>query len=185
MWWTEGKDDDTFWRSQASGARATIRRKKGKNTKGQYGDLCATSAKGSVLTEQIIFELKCGYNSVRITDLVDKPPRAKTQVIEAWIDKVYQAMKDGNTFSWIFIHKRARKEVMVFFPAALFNDMEKNKVLNSYRAKRMLGGEVRFRSKTQGRVSIKFMKWCDFLEMVDPAKLRTYLGWIADTSEDD
>ena len=39
LWWTDGKRDDVFMRTSGSGGKATARRKKGKDTPFQGGDI--------------------------------------------------------------------------------------------------------------------------------------------------
>ena len=58
LWWTDGKDDSVFWRTQSSGARATIRTKQGKRTDGQYGDIAAMNEDGKKLLRLFTFSLK-------------------------------------------------------------------------------------------------------------------------------
>ena len=63
LWWTEGERDDVFWRTNASGARFTARRKQGKSTEGQGGDITCTDPIGRALTDLFSIELKTGYSS--------------------------------------------------------------------------------------------------------------------------
>jgi hypothetical protein len=63
VWWTQGKRTDIFYRSNASGARFTQRKKAGKNTANQAGDLSFTDSEGELLIQNFNFELKTGYGS--------------------------------------------------------------------------------------------------------------------------
>jgi hypothetical protein len=63
LWFTEGKRDDVFYRSQSSGARATQRNKSKKTTEGQYGDIAATCKDGEPLIKLWSIECKTGYQS--------------------------------------------------------------------------------------------------------------------------
>jgi hypothetical protein len=58
LWISKGKDEDVFWRSSTSGARATINRKRGKMLPRQAGDICSVSPEGHVLTDVWFIELK-------------------------------------------------------------------------------------------------------------------------------
>lgn len=63
LWWTEGERDDIFWRTNASGARFTARRKQGKTTEGQGGDITFTDPIGKGLIDVFSIELKTGYST--------------------------------------------------------------------------------------------------------------------------
>jgi hypothetical protein len=62
LWFSEGKRDDIFYRSQSSGARATQRYKSKKTTEGQHGDIAATCSEGEPLIKKWNIELKSGYS---------------------------------------------------------------------------------------------------------------------------
>ena len=61
LWWTDGKREDVFYRSQASGGRFTSRRKTGKDTALQGGDITASDPIGEPLVKEWSIELKTGY----------------------------------------------------------------------------------------------------------------------------
>jgi hypothetical protein len=63
IWWSEGKREDIFYRSNASGARFTQRKKAGKDTANQAGDLSFTDSEGEPLIQAFNFELKTGYGT--------------------------------------------------------------------------------------------------------------------------
>ena len=81
-WWTEGERDDIFWRTSQSGGRATTRKKQGKSTKNQDGDICATDPIGQPLLDITTIELKVGYKSWNIKELNDSIMREKNSKIE-------------------------------------------------------------------------------------------------------
>jgi len=62
-WWTEGKRDDVFYRSHASGGRFTSRRKTGKDTALQGGDITASDPIGEPLIAAWSIEAKTGYGT--------------------------------------------------------------------------------------------------------------------------
>jgi len=62
LWWTEGKRDDVFYRSHASGARFTQRRKSGKDTINQSGDITCTDPEGQSFIDVFSIEIKSGYS---------------------------------------------------------------------------------------------------------------------------
>jgi hypothetical protein len=88
LWWSEGKRDDIFYRTQSSGGRYTSRKKSGKNTDMQAGDIAATVADGEPLLREWSIEIKTGYGKRKgeelvrwdLLDCVDS--RQKTPVIQ-------------------------------------------------------------------------------------------------------
>lgn len=114
LWWTNGERDDIFWRTAGSGARATVRSKKGKTTAGQYGDITATDPDGKLLIDNILFELKNGYPDAEIEKLINYGKATKgTDLYSKWIDKCDKSCKDSGIPGWAIIHKRAGREPLV------------------------------------------------------------------------
>lgn len=65
LWWTGDERDDVFWRTSASGATATSRRK-GKNkqkTKYMFGDITFVNPIGKPLIDRVLIEAKRGYTN--------------------------------------------------------------------------------------------------------------------------
>lgn len=116
QWWSNDPDcDDLFWRTAGSGARATVRGKKNKSTRGHAGDIGATDPIGKPLMDFITIELKRGYWRVTIADLLDKPGKVE-QEFERWIQKAERSKENAGSYSWIIVHKRDRREPVVIFP---------------------------------------------------------------------
>lgn len=61
LWWSEGERDDIFGRSDGSGARFTQRRKRGKDTANQGGDITFIDSDGEPLIKAWSIECKTGY----------------------------------------------------------------------------------------------------------------------------
>lgn len=120
-WWTNGKDDSVFWRSNASGARATVRAKKGKKTAGQYGDITAIDPVGEPFLAMSPVEAKRGYPKVSVHDILDQQKgRKQVPEFEQWIQQAQQAAKDSPTaVGWLLITSRYQKQTLVWFPAKL------------------------------------------------------------------
>lgn len=124
-WWSgELEDDSLFWRTSTSGARATVRARKGKKTSGGSGDICATSPHAQPLLEMVTVEIKRGYNTSTISDLLDRAPGAKKQRYEEWFGKVEGEAKLAGSLSWMLIHQRDRRRALCFFPTALSDNLE-------------------------------------------------------------
>ncbi len=126
LWWTGGKHDDTIWRTSQSGGRATVRRRQGKRTSGQAGDLCSTDPASRGLFRLFAFELKVGYHQVTINDLIDRPPgfAFKKDGWDGWVEQAKAARLEAGAACWMIIHHRNRasggKQPMVYFPTKLF-----------------------------------------------------------------
>lgn len=62
LWYSQGSRDDLFMRSQSSGARFTQRKKKGKDTAYQGGDITFSDPLGEPLIKRWNIEAKTGYS---------------------------------------------------------------------------------------------------------------------------
>jgi len=120
LWWSGGKDDDIFWRSNASGGRATNRAKKGKATPGQYGDITAIDPVGEALIRLTPLELKKGYPKVTVHDLLDHLPKQKPPVFWEWVRQA-QAASDASptAIGWLLITGRTRRLPLIWMPGSL------------------------------------------------------------------
>ncbi len=117
IWWSSKNDDDLFWRSAGSGSRATMRGRKGKQTKGQGGDIVATDGRGAAFLRFFSVELKRGYNHVCPFDFIDKPSK-KSEFAE-WVKQATQSARDAHVPNWLLIHKRDRHEAVVYWCRSL------------------------------------------------------------------
>lgn len=125
LWWTEGQRDDIFWRTAGSGARATVRAKKGQGTKNSYGDMMAIDPIGEPLLKVVTVEFKRGYSAhIDITGLIDtdnknqnlcKKPKLIRFISQAYDDSVLGSTKCGS----LLICKRDRKKEIVIFESRL------------------------------------------------------------------
>lgn len=113
LWWTGGERDDIFWRTSQSGGRATIRKRKGKSTSNQEGDLCAIDPIGFPLTNKVTIELKCGYNGWTIKEFVDTKNR-KNITLNAFFEQSSREAKNQGKDCWWLITRQDRKEVLIF-----------------------------------------------------------------------
>ena len=116
LWWSDDKDEDIFWRTAGSGARATTRAKKGKKTYGNDGDIQAVNPIGEPLMKVCNIELKRGYSKHTITDLIDKPKKAKKQMYEKFIEQTIEENTNSGAKYWMLITKRDRREALVLIP---------------------------------------------------------------------
>lgn len=115
-WWSRIGDDDLFWRTHASGARATSRKKVGKKTRGQVGDICATDSRGAKLIKCCPISLKRGYMRVSIQDVLDIESRAKTKEFEEWVKECVVHQLDADSVGWFLLFRRDRRRTLIFMP---------------------------------------------------------------------
>lgn len=119
MWWSKGEYEDGFWRTASSGGRATIRGRKGKSTTNHHGDICATREEAIPFLSLVTLELKRGFSSSSIMDLLDKPKESILQTHEKWFVQAMQSHKLAGSFSWMVIAKRDKRKPLVFLPSDL------------------------------------------------------------------
>lgn len=110
LWWSLGASDDLFWRSSQSGGRATSRAKVGKTTANACGDLCAQTKEGQDLLELFTIEIKRGYNTYTISDVLEKG----TKGFNLFVAQAAKAAQLAGTPYWLLIHKRDRRPALVF-----------------------------------------------------------------------
>lgn len=123
LWASNGVHEDWYWRTAGSGARATVRGRKGKTTTGHCGDICATCPEAKFLLDHFAIECKKGYSRHTIADLLDKPEGAAKQEYEKWFEQAELSRKHSGAKSWLLIVKRDRRDALVFtnFGASLRN----------------------------------------------------------------
>ena len=126
-WWTadepDGPRQDVFWRTAGSGARATTRGKKGKQTKNAHGDQLASDPIGQPLIDFILFEVKRGYSNDHIHALLDRPARGKMPMYGKWIVKAQASAKSAGVPHWMIISKRDRRDALVIASMDLWDSL--------------------------------------------------------------
>lgn len=168
LWWSKGKRDDIFWRTAGSGAMATFRRKKSKNTFGGNGDIQATDPIGQDLMDIFTIELKRGYNQGEITSLLDKAPTFKEQALEVFLNQVISDQKNAGSKFWMLIWKRDQRLPMIFLP------MKVSRILKD------AGSGIHLIPHIIGLVELRSGEFIqiynalllDFLKEVSPARVR-------------
>lgn len=125
LWWTKGERDDVFWRSASSGGMATIRSRKGSSTFGQHGDVQATDPMGQPLIDLVAIELKRGYSSATLHDLLDK--KRRNCIWDKHLEQAKRSAQDSSSLTWLIIAKRDRRESIVVLPAILWKGLSGGK----------------------------------------------------------
>lgn len=111
LWWTKGERDDIFWRSQQSGGRATQRKKQGKATANQEGDLTVMDAAGQPFIDKIVVEAKCGYPSFSIEGEINKT--AEKTVFKDFINQCLKEVGCSERFFWLIVKQDRKKEIVL------------------------------------------------------------------------
>lgn len=122
-WWTGKPDSSVFWRTSNSGGRATIRKAKGMATSGHCGDIGAVDDVGLPLVRLITIEAKRGYSSEVFTDVFDYLGTAKPGVFEGFVSQAKQAARTAGSPFWMLIHRRDRREALVYIPWKLYDEL--------------------------------------------------------------
>ncbi len=128
IWWSEGKNDAVFYRSNASGARFTQRKKAGKDTANQAGDLSFTDSEGELLIQNFNFELKTGYGSktksgitrwdaLDFIDSQQKEPILKKMWVQCYHDAVATNRKP------VLIFRRNNRKPCIVFLVEYFQHL--------------------------------------------------------------
>lgn len=199
LWWSDGEEDDLFWRSSASGARATTRAKTRQRTHGQYGDICATHPGAVPFTDAFTIELKRGYASQNFMDLIDRPETINQTQWEEWIQKAHtNSILSESLVGWLLVIRRDKRRPIVVMPrAALETLLKYNRGMKSFCPLAYFVCRVRFyettitrkgkrKSKKKHLVDTQTMKlvavaWDDFIGKVDPDEIRRMVRCIKKT----
>jgi len=171
LWWTDGKRDDVFWRTSASGARATVRGRQGKQTAGGYGDVCAVDPIGEPLLKVFSIEIKRGYPTASLGDLLDAKNPGRSALVRLWTSAAAAAERAGTPY-WMLVHKRDRRRTMIYLPWEFFVAID----LVPWGRGFSLTGSVRSFDPLVGddfrNSSIEVMRLADFFGGVDPWVIR-------------
>lgn len=170
-WWTSYRRDDVFWRTAMSGGRATVRRLLGQDTYGQAGDIACTDPAGTPLLETVVFELKRGYNTVSLGDLVDSRQNNGWRQLDQWIVQAERSMEEAKAAFWMIVHKRDNRETVCITPYT-FMDWLKTKGVVIRKFRPALRAHVHVRT-TKDPTSEVYMgldqyRLSDFFDIVPP-----------------
>jgi hypothetical protein len=124
-WWSEGKDSDMFWRTHSSGARATLKFKKGKVLKSQIGDITSTDSRGAFLLKCFTISLKRGYPRVSLQDLVDTLEKGSEAAIGGWIRECEDHSVQAKSVGWLLIIRKDRRQALIIMPGYMLLNMDR------------------------------------------------------------
>jgi len=196
LWWSEGKRDDLLWRTAGSGARATTRRKKGKQTTNATGDIMSTDPSTKPLLKVCCFELKRGFSTkykivknkktrkkgvkivshgLEILTIIDKQDYHKDPVLLQWWRKIEKERKAAKRKFSLLIFRRDQKVACIVMSYNTFNFLTKR---NGVFDNRILSFHFSLAENLSSLVILKlddFLNWCKpkcFLNMPRQIKRR-------------
>jgi hypothetical protein len=177
LWWSNGKRDDIFWRTSNSGGRATVRDRVGKDTFGQCGDIQATDPVGQPFLDCFTIELKRGYNSANVIDMLNKKEGAAEQKWEGFYSQVLGDAVRAQSLSWMLVWRTDRRDALVYIPNSIANRIIIVQGLRRH------SGHLNSIPCLKGRLLLKsgakvFPFICrleDFLDAVNPNNIRRVL----------
>lgn len=159
LWLSDGDDDSWVWRTSTSGARAKTRAKKGKTTSNSSGDLKAENSKALIIFENCSWELKNGYGSYCLLDLIDKSSKKPKQVEKFYL----QAKEDCDNAKLkypILVLKRDRCSEIIGLPTKLFKSLWKQREKHISCTKIQVIGSGIMENMTFLSLDC-FLAWCD------------------------
>lgn len=167
LWISKGEREDIFYRSQSSGARATQRNKSGKDTEGQYGDICSSSVEGNGLMNIWSIEVKTGYGKKNkgemqrwdILDLLDSSQ--KETVLQKFWNQCVRDAELSNREPVLIFRRNGRKPCIVF-KLEYFNNL-----INFIYKKDFLSPML----DISGFNTLTIFNLDDFLSWADPKKI--------------
>lgn len=116
LWLTQGEREDCVWRSQTSGARATMRASKGLRTAGQYGDLTWTDVSVRPFFALVIVEAKKGYTDLDLLALLDGKQSAGNHKLQQFIDQAETAAEQARSQFFLLALYRDRHHPVAVLP---------------------------------------------------------------------
>jgi len=173
LWWSDSERDDIFYRSQSSGGRFTVRKKVGKDTALQGGDITCSDPSGEPLIKKWSIEIKTGYGTKKqikdkdgekvkdemirwdILDIIDSKQR-ETILEKMWQQSYRDAVLTDRTPILIF-RRNGRS------PCIMFDDHLKQELENYF-----------------GKVCNKCSIILDWFDTYTIMPLQDFFEWIPD-----
>ena len=115
LWLSDNTRDDLVWRTSGSGNRHSIRKKRGKDTYNQAGDLCATDPCVQFFFDYFLVECKNGYSKGKVSEcidplyILDKLENTKQSILIDWWNKAEKERLQSNRKHSIILFKRTAK----------------------------------------------------------------------------
>ncbi len=138
-----------------------MRRKAGKTTYGQCGDICSTHPSGNSLTELVTMELKRGYSKYPVSDLLE----GKGGPWFGFFEQAMKAADNAKTEYWWLIVRQDRKEAMLYMPLRMAADLNRITPLGKFPHLALCIRVRKFQSNVMG------FRLRDFLWSVSPENM--------------
>lgn len=124
LWWTNNEDDDVFYRTSGSGGRATARRKLGKKTPNEYGDIGFKRVMGKPFVSVFLCELKRGYTAdISVLDFIDSLKGRKAPLLQQWWNKAEGERTDAERKYTLIIFRRDRHRACIMISLECYNEL--------------------------------------------------------------
>lgn len=156
QWITGNKKEELFWRSAASGAKATIGRKKGIKSN-QDGDISSTSVKSHWLTREMYFECK-NYKAINVIAFFHK-----SGDVYSWWCKTFKEAQESNKFP-ILIFKGNRTIIYAMVTRIFWSKMDSYLGLKNFEHIRIHSGH-----------DVVIFNFMEFLDHYDAKIFKTFL----------
>jgi hypothetical protein len=127
MFFSNGERDDLFERSNNSGAKHTVRRKKGKSTINQHGDIVSTCPETSFFTDKFFVECK-HTKDINLWSLITN---IKGESVYGWLTELEEKCDIENKRP-LLIAKQNMKPVLVFCDHHIWEDCISNDIFSGY-----------------------------------------------------
>lgn len=175
LWWTEGKRDDVFYRTGGSGGRATKRGRIGKTTVNHDGDVQASDPVGIPLMRLMAIEIKRGYNSTTLQDIVDAPhPRIGTKPpVPTWVQWFQQAQESARharATGWAVIARRDKRRTVICLSEAVWLALFYGQPILRQAFKWRI--HLNYPKNATGTDNVVLVRLEDFLILVSPQHVR-------------
>jgi hypothetical protein len=172
LWLSDGKSNAILWRSTTSGARATVRAKKGLETPNSYGDVTAIDPIGAPLIDLVSIELKRGYSGqLTIQDLLDSSQKDPL-LLKFWRQAERDRLIGKRRWSWL-IFQRDRRQACIIFNSSFWD------FLLNYAGKLKYSKKFRLLLKINCvyekiHYNLYVMRLSEFLHWIDPEIFKAY-----------
>lgn len=170
LWWSGGERDDIFYRTSASGARWTARKKTGKTTVNEQGDMSYSDPSGKLLMDNWSVEMKTGYAKGRsasgsrihwcVLDIIDGKEN-QPMLVKFW----KQTADGAGDKEPVLIFRRNQKQTCIVISHMYYMDLVSH-----------------FGSMIHGSVRVDLSDY-HFDYVVVIMKLDHFLDWILDIRE--
>jgi len=173
LWCSGGKSDSVFWRTSTSGARATVRAKKGLDTPNSYGDIASIDPIGAPLISLVSIELKRGYSGqMTVQDMLDSKQK-EPLLLKFWKQAERDREVGKRRWSWL-IFQRDRRHACIMFNKSFWDFLLNYTGSLKYSESFRLLLRITCISEKK-HYNLYIMRLTEFLYWVDPEIFKAYM----------